>query len=623
MQNAQFNAPGACAVTALQFTEMYGYKQSGQVSGKRLQANETLTGGIVKTLNMDAAYTYDSEGKMTSVAYPTTYAWNGSALVPTSGPTYTYSFDAMDRATGLTDQNNNTAVSGVQYNAANQFLAINYFGASETGTFNSLNQLSLLTIAGSLDITYTFSSTANNGKITSQTDNISGETVTYQYDSLLRLLSATGSGWSETYGYDAFGNLVSKTPTGGAPALSQAVSATTNQIVGQSYDANGNQLSGSLGSVTYDPENRILTAPGVQYAYDGTNKRIWRGTISGGNLTAQEVYFYGVDGQKLGTYALTANAGATPYIANSATNLAVFFGSKRVGITTSGTTAAFVKDRLGSNGKYYPYGEDRGTPLPNNQVKFATYTRDSASGLDYADQRYFANNFGRFMSPDPYWGSASASAPLSWNRYSYVFGDPINGNDPTGLDVGYPGGCNVSYSADQIGPPSNCNTVGYTAGSQGQYTYTTFSGGLSQAGTITQSDLAAAAEQLYAERMAAAFWESLAAEHPDAIKAYAKLSGGAITTEENPSQTTINYYNNNHLDYILVTDSQGNIWLIAPNITVFPSPLPVFSGPQPFPWAPIPVGPTLPVCSTGFHPDLKTNSCLPNGEPVKAPTSWW
>ena len=69
---------------------------------------------------------YDNEGKMTSVNYPTTSGWNGSQLVPHTGPTYTYSFDAMSRPTGLTDQNSNTAVSGVSYNPANQLLGISY-----------------------------------------------------------------------------------------------------------------------------------------------------------------------------------------------------------------------------------------------------------------------------------------------------------------------------------------------------------------------------------------------------------------------------------------------------------------------------------------------------------------
>jgi RHS repeat-associated protein len=453
VQNAQFSAPGTGAVTALQFTEMYAYTQSGQISGKRLQSNQTVTGGTVETLNMDAHYTYDSEGKMTSVAYPTTYAWNGSALVGTAGPTYTYSFDAMDRATGLKDQNNNTAVSGVTYNAANQFLTINYFSANETRTYNSTNQMTRLSIPSSLDISYNFPGTTNNGQISSQTDNISGETVTYQYDSLKRLISASGSGWSETYGYDSFGNLTSKTPTGTAPTLSQAVNATTNQVVGQTYDANGNQLSGPLASVTYDPENRILTAPGVEYAYDSSNKRIWKGTISGGAMTAQEIYFYGVNSHKLATYAITANAGTTPYLANSATNLAIFFRRKRVGITTNGTTTAFVQNRLGSQGNYYPYGEARGT-VPQDAVGFATYTQDSATALDYADQRYYANNFARFMTPDPYGGSRSPRNPTSWNRYSYVLGDPIDGNDPEGLD------CTTSSGQTGASSGVDCGNAG-------------------------------------------------------------------------------------------------------------------------------------------------------------------
>jgi YD repeat-containing protein len=36
--------------------------------------------------------------------------------------------------------------------------------------------------------------------------------VTYQYDLLKRLVSATaGSNWTQTFGYDGFGNLTSKT----------------------------------------------------------------------------------------------------------------------------------------------------------------------------------------------------------------------------------------------------------------------------------------------------------------------------------------------------------------------------------------------------------------------------
>jgi hypothetical protein len=106
--------------------------------------------------------------------------------------------------------------------------------------------------------------------------------------------------------------------------------------VGQTYDANGNQTTGPPSGVTYDAENRIASATGVQYAYDSRNKRIWTGTLSNGNL-AQQVCFYGVDGQKLGMYTFTLGQyGETnlPEMTNSTALLATFFGSKRVGFMT-------------------------------------------------------------------------------------------------------------------------------------------------------------------------------------------------------------------------------------------------------------------------------------------------
>jgi RHS repeat-associated protein len=69
---------------------------------------------------------------------------------------------------------------------------------------------------------------------------------------------------------------------------------------------------------------------------------------------------------------------------------------------------------------------------PQDSWGFATYWRDSATGLDYANQRYSSSQFGRFMTPDPNSGSGQAGNPQSWNRYAYVLGDPVNGIDPTG-----------------------------------------------------------------------------------------------------------------------------------------------------------------------------------------------
>ncbi len=60
-------------------------------------------------------------------------------------------------------------------------------------------------------------------------------------------------------------------------------------------------------------------------------------------------------------------------------------------------------------------------------------------GLDYAVNRYYSSGLGRFMSPDPYratTGSVNNPAnPLSWNRYAYVLGDPVNLYDPRGTQA--------------------------------------------------------------------------------------------------------------------------------------------------------------------------------------------
>jgi RHS repeat-associated protein len=55
------------------------------------------------------------------------------------------------------------------------------------------------------------------------------------------------------------------------------------------------------------------------------------------------------------------------------------------------------------------------------------------TGLDYADQRFYASTYGRFNTPDPARQSAVLREPGSWNRYEYTYDDPINRSDPSGL----------------------------------------------------------------------------------------------------------------------------------------------------------------------------------------------
>jgi RHS repeat-associated protein len=111
----------------------------------------------------------------------------------------------------------------------------------------------------------------------------------------------------------------------------------------------------------------------------------------------------------------------------------VWFGGRLV---QKGGTSVAAPDRLGSIGRYLPYGEERtgqsGNPANGNE-KFATYTRDGVTGLDYADQRWYAQGQGRFLTADTSLLNEAFDAPASWNQYSYVEGDPIGFIDPSGL----------------------------------------------------------------------------------------------------------------------------------------------------------------------------------------------
>ncbi len=152
-----------------------------------------------------------------------------------------------------------------------------------------------------------------------------------------------------------------------------------------------------------------------RYVYDPGNLRVWK---------EGHVYFYGIDGNLLATYGDGA-----------ITDYNVYFGSKQIWQEAAEGLAAHPvnSDRLDSNVKHFPYGEES-TTTTQNRTKFATYYRDSSTALDYARNRYYARTIGRFTSVDPSWPGSLAN-PQSLNRYSYSGNDPVNFNDPSGLMI--------------------------------------------------------------------------------------------------------------------------------------------------------------------------------------------
>jgi RHS repeat-associated protein len=424
-----YNTSGSTRWVAVK--EMYSYTADGRLTKKRLQ----LKDGSGPTINADATLNYDSYGRLSSIVYPN------------NAGTYAYTYDSLSRLSTLVKDSTTTLVDGVTYGPANELLTLkdSRWDTAEARTYNLLGQLTRIQASG-LDLQYTYSGTQNNGQITKMKSTqypSPAEEVNYSYDSLARLSTAatTSTAWGQSFVYDGWGNRTDQLVTkGSAPVISVTVDAATNRIAssGYLYDGAGNLTKMPKGSgyvyMEYDPENRMVTAKsgscctpdGERYGYAPDNRRVYRNVLGSG----ESVVFW-LGGQRLVSMTPTVDGNGYWSGFTSSTGIA-YFGGRRVGEEA---------DQLGSSvysgRSYYPYGQEKSTAP--GYYRFATYYQDSWTGLDYADQRYYAPGLGRFLTADPYVASGGVGDPGSWNRYSYVGGDVANRTDPLGHDYWIPG----------------------------------------------------------------------------------------------------------------------------------------------------------------------------------------
>jgi RHS repeat-associated protein len=522
--------PGTCIASTL--TEMYSYHPAGAVTAKSLQVGSLGA--------MTVNYGYNSAGQVATMQYPSS-----------SSPTLTYGYDSMGRLYSLSMAQygaTETWVPSTQYDYAGRMSSFQYLAGSsqncilytqESLTYNVNGQVASWNWGnpnGNTEgcnaqyifqgpvggIQYSYSATHNNGQITQAVDTLSGETIGYQYDSLKRLTSAsstpnTGSttaAYTQTYQYDGFGNLTAKVLNGTSTPI--AVNAATNQLACTlCYDLNGNMTSGAGATLTYDVANRLATAAEVSggieyYGYAPDNKRVFRQLANG----QMQFTLYGVRGEKLATD--TCNAPCYSWTAGS---VYVWFGGKLI----SDENGPVYQDRLGTNrasgmlydtttnsayattdngARFYPYGDEI-TSTANDHVKFGTYIRDSYTGLDYADQRFYASSYGRFNTPDRKGGKPKD--PGSLNKYSYIRGDPVNRNDPRGLCDVVVGGITQSSGnqssetsitgfASSIGAIQAFPYAGTDVGSGGAYVLNTSFNQTEEAQTAAAAIVAATAD---------------------------------------------------------------------------------------------------------------------------------
>jgi RHS repeat-associated protein len=217
-------------------------------------------------------------------------------------------------------------------------------------------------------------------------------------------------------------------------ARTQWFDSATNRInsgggMTMHYDLDGNLLQMGTSIYTYDTKGRMLTAANgstTTYAYNGLGQRVSKTT--GGQST---FYVYDVQGNLIAEYGAASGTASTVYLTTD------HLGSTRAITDGSGT--------LLSRRDYLPFGEE--IPAQNNgrtQIwgtvdsvtqKFTGQERDTETGFDFLQSRYFGSVLGRFTSPDEPFAGFEEHDPQSFNLYSYVGNNPLHYTDPGGHDV--------------------------------------------------------------------------------------------------------------------------------------------------------------------------------------------
>ena len=176
--------------------------------------------------------------------------------------------------------------------------------------------------------------------------------------------------------------------------------------------------------------------------------------------TEEEIIFYGIDGRKLETFRRALSGSYAEPQAED-----VYFAGTQI----VAENRRVMTDRLGRCAGTAPGSGTTTTRMEKSARARRTTGRSSGptSGMgtgnyDYADQRYYANNQGRFLTPDPYSAGSGGEFPQSLNMYAYVEGDPVNFGDPTGENLAF------DQPADLMGGggggggiPTNCRVFGF------------------------------------------------------------------------------------------------------------------------------------------------------------------
>jgi RHS repeat-associated protein len=400
-----------------------------------------------------------------------TYSYNATTklLDSTTDSEYgttTFTYDNLDRlttkatpqgaiTTTLDDLGRRTAMQApgqglVSYGFDNNDNIVSISQNSQTTTleYDPLDRLVKRTLPNTVSTEWTYSDMGFLSVMASKKAGVPFDTRLYERDNTGTLGRETVNGAVTDYGYDDLYRLTAV-----------VVGGVTQQS--WTYDKVGNRLTQISGGVTtnytYNNANRLLTVNGAAVTHDANGNLTAYGTDSYGwdvrgrlrTLTrsgASYAFGYNADGLRT---SKTVNGTATSFLLD---------GDSVVSETTGGvakytlqspvidqplardgkwfvpdkvSSAALLTDGSGSTVQTYgykPFGELTNSPTDSNPFQF-TGRENDGTGLMYYRARYYAPQWGRFISEDPIGFEGGI------NQYVYCENNPLNDTDPTGQNI--------------------------------------------------------------------------------------------------------------------------------------------------------------------------------------------